>query len=310
VPSLADRLRSGLPVLLDGATGTELERRGFPLARPGWSARALDEAPELLTGIHRDYAQAGAEVLTANTFRLHARNLAAWGCAEDAQRLCDRAITLARAALTGAGWVAASLAPVADCYAPEQAPDDDELRAEHHATARRLQTAGADVLLIETMGTVREAVIASQAAAATGLPMVVSFACGSGARLLSGEPLEQAVAAVHPWGPSALAVNCLPVADVPAALAALQSAAAGTPWGVYANTGEPTPSGWRVTTASQPAVYAVAARLWRGVGARLIGGCCGTTPAHIAALQLQLSGDVAEGAAANGQSTALGPTFD
>src|SRR5207253_2975605 len=119
-----DALRSsGRPILLDGATGTELERRGFALEKPGWSARAIDEAPELLQTIHRDYVEAGAEIITANTFRLHRRNLAAWGAEEEQPRLVGKAVELARRAAGGRALVAASLAPLGDCYSPDEVPD-------------------------------------------------------------------------------------------------------------------------------------------------------------------------------------------
>src|SRR5688500_7108362 len=100
------------PVLLDGATGTELERRGFRLEAAGWSARAIDDAPALLQQIHQDYVDAGAEIITANTFRLHASNLGDWGRAGDQARFVDRAVDLARNAAGKRALVAASLAPI------------------------------------------------------------------------------------------------------------------------------------------------------------------------------------------------------
>lgn len=276
-------------VLLDGATGTELERRGFALKAAGWSARAIEEAPQLLSAIHRDYAEAGAQIVTANTFRLHRRNLESWGRADDAENLVNRAVELARNAVPAGCLVAASLAPIGDCYSPEQVPTVDELEAEHAVLAGQLRKAEVDLILIETMVAIREAQAAAQAAAATSIPFAISFVCGSAGRLLSDESLAAGIAEVLPMNPRAVCVNCLSVSQVPEALNVLATACGSIPFGVYANTGERGPDGaWRVTNASQPAVYAVQAKRWRESGARLIGGCCGTTPAHIAAIQAQL----------------------
>ncbi len=285
-----DLLHRPRPLLLDGATGTELERRGYPLEAAGWSARALDEAPELLTAIHQDYADAGAEIVTANTFRLHRRNLEVWGRGDDQARLVQRAIDLARRAVGGRAVVAASLAPLGDCYSPDDVPPATQIEAEHRELATALANAGADLILVETMVAGIEAEAACRAAIATGLPVVVSFVTGPAGQLLTGEPLSGAVAGVLGLGPIAAAVNCVSCSHVAAAMDQLQSARPACRLGVYANTGERGEDGsWRVTTASQPAVYAGIAAGWLERGIGLIGGCCGTTPAHIAALQTLIS---------------------
>ena len=90
------RLASPQPILLDGPVGTELDRRGVDTSLPLWSARALLEAPEVLRQIYRDYREAGAEVLTANTFRTHARNLAPAELDREAASLTLEAVEIAR----------------------------------------------------------------------------------------------------------------------------------------------------------------------------------------------------------------------
>jgi len=274
------------PILLDGATGTELERRGFALDRAGWSARAIDEAPELLERIHSDYVDAGAQIITANTFRLHRRNLAAWGQADHQRRLVNRAIALARNAAGRRAVVAASLAPLGDCYSPDEVPEAIRLEQEHWELATELVRAGADLILIETMVSAAEANAAVRAAASIGVPYVVSFVTGPGGRLLSGEHLDDAIQPLLKYQPAAVGINCVTCRHAGETLPLLVSAARQAPCGVYANTGERAEDGsWRVTTASEPAVYAGLAKQWLDTGSRLIGGCCGTTPAHIAALQ-------------------------
>jgi S-methylmethionine-dependent homocysteine/selenocysteine methylase len=246
------------------------------------------DAPEVVRRIHADYAEAGAEVLTANTFRTNTRALARAGLPDQVAALTRLAVTLARAGAAGRARVAGSMAPVEDCYTPDLVPDDDALMREHAELANALADAGCDLILVETMNTVREAAIAAAAAARTGLPVWVSFTLGGDDRLLSGETLAEAVRAIRALGPEALLVNCIPVAQVSSALGELRQAIGDsrTRIGAYANVGHVDDEvGWTLTDAVSPSAYAVAAHEWLAIGASLIGGCCGTTPAHIAAIR-------------------------
>jgi S-methylmethionine-dependent homocysteine/selenocysteine methylase len=293
---LAARLATGTPILLDGATGTEIERRSAhssATALPLWSTHALLREPALLGEIHRDYVRAGAEVLTANTFRTQRRTLARAGLAKRSEELTARAVAIARAAAADAAaggravLIAGSQPTLEDCYHPERVPDDDALDREHAEHAQALARAGVDFILVETINTRREAVAALRAARATGLPACVSFVCAAGGRLLSGEPLSAAVAACVGFAPLAVLVNCLPARFVPACLPALRSA--GLPFGVYPNLGAPDAAGDFRGDHCLPDAFATFAESWIAAGARLVGGCCGTTPAHIAAIARRLA---------------------
>jgi S-methylmethionine-dependent homocysteine/selenocysteine methylase len=284
--ALRDRLRDPKPLLLDGATGTELERRGHACALPLWSTGALIDSPELVREIHRDYAAAGAELLTANTFRTHARSLAVAGLAERARALTALAVSLAREAArtaTSPPLVLGSAAPLEDCYRPERCPAPAALEREHAAHARNLAAAGVDAVLVETQNSVAEARAALRAARDAGLDALASFVCWNGATLLSGEALERGIEAAVAEGALAVLVNCLPPSNAEPCLRVL--AASGLRFGIYANLGEPLPSGAFARSEScSPAEFAQHARAWLGAGATLIGGCCGTTPAQIGSL--------------------------
>jgi S-methylmethionine-dependent homocysteine/selenocysteine methylase len=279
-------MRWGAPLLLDGATGTELERRGLACDLPLWSARALTQAPEVLDDIHRDYVAAGVDALTANTFRTHARSLATAGLAGLAQAWTELAVASARSAASTADreiFVLGSAAPLEDCYRPDLVPPLAELEREHRAHANHLAGAGVDAILIETMNTVREARVAALAARECGLPMIVSFVCDADARLLSGEPLNEALDAVTPLGPAAVGVNCLPARAVATCVGAL--AAAEVPFAVYANLGTPGKEDDARSDDCTPQEFATAAVEWVRRGARLVGGCCGTRPDHLRAVK-------------------------
>jgi methionine synthase I (cobalamin-dependent) len=293
---LRERLRSGPLLLLDSAMGTELERRGAPTRLPLWSARALLEAPEVVRAIHRDDVAAGADILTANTFRTHRRTLAREGLGERCAELTHKAVTLAREAVADAGrpvFVVGSLSPLEDCYSPDLVADDQALETEHGAQAQTLLSAGVDGILVETHNTIRELVTAVRAAKATGLPVIASMVTDGEGHLLSGEPIEVAARALEPLSPDALSINCVPASWLARDLMRLASAAPGIALAAYGNLGPPTGEGGTIFAHDvPPPEYAELARDWLTLGARIIGGCCGTTSAHTAALRQILDSGV------------------
>jgi S-methylmethionine-dependent homocysteine/selenocysteine methylase len=297
--SFLKRLALARPILLDGATGTELNRRGVNTDLPLWSAGALLDAPEVVTQIHADYLRAGAEVVTANTFRAHRRSLARGGQGDRAAELTGLAVGLARAAVTQAArarecFVAGSQAPLEDCYSPELVPPQADCEREHAEMAQHLAAAGVDLILVETMNTIREAVAATRAARATGLPVLTSFVCRSDGLLFSGESVASAVQAVAGLGVVGLLINCTPSTTIHQPFGELRAAVKQQPWsvpiqGLYANIGHTNAiDGWTLTQDVTPLEYARLASGWLAQGANLIGGCCGTTPAHVAALSMML----------------------
>jgi len=297
-------VRPGRPVLLDGAVGTELARRGIPTTLPLWSAHALrtDAGQETLTQIHADYARAGAEILVTNTFRTTRRGLAKGNLGDPGnwREMNRRAVAAARAGLaaarTGPGardpsticLVAGGLAPLEDCYRPDLVPPESECLDEHRRQAECLARLGVDLIMIETMNSLREARSALVAAVETGLEILLSL-CPKGPRhLLSGEPLEEVIPRLRDAGGSrlrGLLLNCAPPETLESIFPAFNTLSPDLPHGLYAHLGEPDDvTGWRLPERHEPERYArwISDRIVEG--ARLIGGCCGTTPAHIAAL--------------------------
>ncbi len=298
--SFLKRLAVARPILLDGATGTELKRRGVNTDLPLWSASALLDAPNVLIQIHLDYVRAGADMLAADTFRTHRRSLARGGLGARAAELTRLAVRLARESAAQAApgrecFVAGSQAPLEDCYSPDLVPPQAECEREHAEMAHNLAEAGVDLILVETMNTVREAAAAVRAARATGLPVLASFVCRSDGRLFSGETVTAAVQAVAPLGVAGLLINCTPSATIGQPFAELVAAVKARPApvpirGLYANIGHTNDiDGWTLTEDVTPLEYARLAGGWLAQGANLIGGCCGTTPAHIAALSQVLA---------------------
>jgi homocysteine S-methyltransferase len=283
--------------------GTELARRGVACGLPLWSARALRAAPEVVLAIHTDEVAAGAEVLTTNTFRTHRRTLAKEGRGSEAAALTGKAVLLAREAARSAGrniYVVGSISPLEDCYRPDLVPVDSELAAEHAEQAETLSAAGVDGLLVETQNTVRELFAAAVAAKRTGLPVIASMITDGEGRLLSGEPISDAVRALSDLSPDILSINCVPARRLGADLSRLASAAPGSGLGAYGNLGPPSDgAGLIFADEIDPKKYAQFAAEWVSIGARIVGGCCGTTSAHTAALATLLNrrsaGDASRG---------------
>ncbi|WP_413775616.1 homocysteine S-methyltransferase family protein [Micromonospora sp. RTGN7] len=280
-------------ILLDGGVATELQRAGIPVTPPWWTTRALlsDQRRQVLKGVHERFLTAGADVVTANTFRCNLSTLQAAGL-EDAGLgwMVHAAVGVALAARNAAGTagtrVVASVAPVADAYRPDLVPDDETLRAEHRWLATELSRAGVDTVLVETMNTAREARIALAEALTAGATAWVSFVCGDDARLLSGEPLADAARAVEADGAAAVLVNCTDPTRTEECLRALRPAVSG-PIGAYPNM-EDRDGGGPVDAFPpllEPAAFGdLTARWCEEYGLTLVGGCCGTTPAHLAAM--------------------------
>ncbi|MGK4007601.1 homocysteine S-methyltransferase family protein [Sorangium sp. So ce1036] len=274
--------------ILDGPVGTELAARGVETPAPLWSAAALLDARgrEVVRAIHRGYALAGATVHTANTFRTRRRQAgAAWA------ELTARAVSLAREAAREVGSrhrIAGSVAPLEDCYRPDLSPAD--ARQEHREFARALASAGVDLILCETFPHPGEALVALEEAVATGVEAWVAFTAGPGADLLSPGEMGIAAREAARRGARAVLVNCTPATRTLAYVE--QLAASGVAFGAYANAGAASegigfPEG---TDSASAARYAALARRWLEAGATIVGGCCGTGPAHVAALRALVDG--------------------
>ncbi|HTO94015.1 MAG TPA: homocysteine S-methyltransferase family protein [Bacteroidota bacterium] len=295
------------PAILDGAMGTELARRGEDTSLPLWSAGPLLNSPGAVSRIHADYIAAGADIVTTDTFRTTRRTFKRAGLPDRSAALAARAVSIACNARDASGragvLVAGSIAPLEDCYRTDLVPPDAALSEEHAELAERLSEGGVDFLLLETMGTVREAAAAAEAARGTGLEFVVSFLCKPDGALYSGEPLADAVRRIAPLHPAAFSINCVsarfmdePITRLRAAIGEY-SASDAIPFGIYANVGLPHAETSMDDSQSmiedvEPTEYAAFAERWAQQGTAFIGGCCGTTPEHIRAVARTLGRNV------------------
>ena len=293
IDQLKDSFKQGRIVVLDGAMGTELQRRGVKTQLPLWSAAANYSHGELVKQVHLEYLQAGAQIITTNTFRTGPRPVKAAGITTTYQELTKIACEHAQAARLEYGCleygndsrlIAGCVATLEDCYEPDRTPPDAELRKEHSELVSALVNGGVDFIFAETMNSIKETVVVLEAAQKVGLPVAVSFVCNAKGELLSGESLSLAIAAIAPFSPLFIGTNCAPPDRLAQSLNILTELSE-HPVCVYANgMGHPgEPLGWVFgelgTEADQ---YLLHVKRWVDSGARVVGGCCGTTPEYIA----------------------------
>ena len=298
-------------VILDGGTGRELMRAGAPFRQPEWSALALMEAPDYVTRVHRAYVEAGAEVITTNSYALVPFHIGAERFAADGARLAALAGQLARAVADAAATpvrVAGSLPPVCGSYRA------DWFDAGFARPILAVLVAGLapsiDLWLAETLSTIAEAELVREVLGADRRPLWLSFtltdehAIAGLPRLRSGEPVGEAVAAAIRLGAAAVLFNCSQPEVMAEAVerarevlsAAHRYGSGGIAIGVYANAFAPQT---REAAANDglsdiradltPHGYLKWAEDWARRGATIIGGCCGIGPEHIAELKAALA---------------------
>ena len=289
----------GRTVLLDGGMGRELRRRGVPIPDTIWSANGLIVAPEMVSEIHLDYITAGADVIITNTYGVIRAALAEEGIEDRFAELNLMACTLAQGARAAGGrsvLIAGSLPPLGGSYRPDRVGDFDHIEPLYREQAEILMP-HVDLFICETMSSAAEGLAAATAAATTGRPVWVSWSLHEDAsgRLRSGETITQAAQTLAHLPVSGYMVNCCMPESITAAMAEL--VALGKPAGGYANTFVPVPPDWMLDGDKDsdgliplrddlgPEPYARHVERWLDAGARLIGGCCGTSPDHIAKLR-------------------------
>jgi methionine synthase I (cobalamin-dependent)/5,10-methylenetetrahydrofolate reductase len=300
-----DRLRQG-PVLCDGAMGTMLYARASASQMHG---RCFDElnlsAPELVQEIHRQYILAGAEFIETNTFGANTAKLQAYGLADQVRILNRRAAQLAREAREVAGrsvFIAGAVGPSGQPVFAAALDDDPHmvaLRALFREQIEGLIEGGADLLILETFSSLaelRQAVLAAREAGE--LPIIAQMTFTEDGQSLAGDSPAETARVLSRMGVDVIGANCsVGPAGILDAVSEMASALRET--GVdperdillsaQPNAGLPTRVENRFLYVSTPAYFAEYAQRFASAGARLIGGCCGTTPDHIAAMSASLA---------------------
>ena len=268
-------------VFLDGGMGTQLQVRGL---QPGQKPElAALEMPNTLTAIHTDYANAGADILLANTFGANAKKLA--GCGHTVEEVVAASIACARkAAETTGACVALDIGPLGELLVPAGTLSFEDAYAEFAQVIRTGAAAGADLVFLETMTDLYELKAAILAAKENcDLPVFTSMSFESRGRTFTGCTVESYAVTAAGLGADAVGINCSlgPKEILPFAQRLCRSVPADVPVFVKPNAGLPNPDG---SYNLDPDEFAAEMKEYATIGVSMVGGCCGTTPAFIAKL--------------------------
>ncbi len=282
---ILSRLARGDVIVADGAMGTMLQAAGLPI---GMSPESwLLESPGAVTDVHRAYIEAGSDLILTCTFGGTRTRLERAGLEERVAEVNRRAVEVAREAAGSEVYVAGDIGPLGELLAPmgkityEQAVD---IFAEQAAA---LAEAGVDVLYIETMSDLSEvrAAVEGTQRAGSDIPIFVTLSFDRYGRTNMGVSPEQATEALLALGVSAFGANCGATLEMTeGAVAKMHEGASHIPLIAKPNAGRPRTVGREVVYDATPEDMAEYARRFVALGVRVVGGCCGSTPAHIAAI--------------------------
>lgn len=297
---IATKLRHGEPIILDGGTGTDLQSRGATMVSDTWCADANLTHPEIVRAVHRGYMDAGADIITANTFATSPLLFGHLGRADDVARIDAIAVALALQSVAGTEvCVAGSMSTMRPVVQGgdrniEIKVDEPTARALFQRKADGLKAAGCHLLMMEMMRDTDYAVWACEAALATGLPVWIGISTERGA---SGQLLgwgrkdcllEDIVRKLAALQPAVMMIMHTSANDTDAALAVLRKYWSG-PIAVYPECGYFESPDWRFIDMIAPEELVRRSQTWHALGASIFGGCCGIGPQHIAALSSAFS---------------------
>ncbi|MQC26606.1 MAG: bifunctional homocysteine S-methyltransferase/methylenetetrahydrofolate reductase [Chloroflexi bacterium] len=285
------------PILADGAMGTVLHDRGVEFTN------CFDELnltnPELVADIHAEYIQAGAQLIMSNTFGANRFRLAEHGLEEQVTEINQVGVQLARAAADNAPeevLVAGDVGPLGVRLAPFGRVQLEEARAAFKEQIAGLVAGKPDLILIETMTDlyeVREAVLAAKEI--SDLPVLASMTFTRDDRTLLGDSPAQVAQRIHAAGADVIGINCSGgPSQLLRILSRMRTAVPGALYSVMPNAGWPEQVSGRIMYPAGPDYFGDYALSFRHAGAAIIGGCCGTTPQHIAAMHAALANTAPE----------------
>jgi 5-methyltetrahydrofolate--homocysteine methyltransferase len=276
-------------LVLDGAMGTLLQERGLPAG--GCPELMNRTAPDVVAGIHREYADAGADIVVANTFGGNRPKLAHYGLETEVAELNRRGVELARQACAPGGFVAGSVGPTGRFLEPVGEAGFQEMVDIFAEQISALAAGGADLITFETFLDIRElraGVIACRDVCA--LPIIAQMTFDDGGRTVLGTPPEAAAVTLDALGVDIIGSNCgLGIDGIYAVLERMR-AVTSRPLIAQANAGLPQLIDGCTVFPGTPTEMTTFHDRLIALGARVIGGCCGTTPAHIRAIRMALDG--------------------
>lgn len=272
------------PLIMDGAMGTELMRRGIELPLPLWSAMANIDQSKHVTEIHEDYIESGSNVITTNTFRTTPRTFIKAGYSElDSLKLSKQSFKMAVKAARDARndkniLIAGSIAPLEDCYVPSKFPGSVIAKKEYRFITNMVSNSCVDIMLFETMGSYDEIEVALRVSKDVEMEKWLSIILKDKNHLLDDTKIEKVIGLATEYDVDMLLINCTSTKIINNALPSFLNIWKGK-WGTYPNAGEsmPTKEGIFSSILSDNE-FSEYIRNYINLGASLVGSCCGSTP--------------------------------
>lgn len=286
---LLERISRGEVVVSDGALGTMLIAGGG--LQPGECPDGLVlERPELLRTIAVQYLEAGSEIIHTDTFGSSSLKLSDYGLEDRTEEINGKAVEILREAVGGSAYVSGSCGPTGRIMTPYGDTEPDEVSRAYERQMKALVSAGVDVICIETMIDLREAVLAVRAArsASADIPVMATMTFDrtpNGFYTVWGTGIEEAAAGLSEAGADIVGSNCGNGIGVMVEIAGRLREATPLPLLIQSNAGQPESRDGEVVYAETPELFAKKTRELIDIGVSVIGGCCGTTPDHIRAIR-------------------------
>ncbi len=282
---MMQRIDAGACILMDGATGTEVQKRGVPQLENAWNGGGALSHPDIVRQVHVDYLKSGAEIIISNSFATHLHALVAAGEEGRFEDYNRRAVELAVEARSDAGHDDALVAAGVSYWSWRgDMPPAEQMRNATREQLLIMAEAGADVICLEMMIDQPCFELTLDAATDIGLPVWVGLTTtlmpDGDFRLYAGDPLAPAIALSVANDVDLINIMHTEVEFVAGSIDAVRQGWDG-PIGVYAHSSTETEEGWVFEDVISPVAYCDFAIGWKAQGISVIGGCCGTSPSHV-----------------------------
>ncbi|MBG1231925.1 homocysteine S-methyltransferase family protein [Aestuariivirga litoralis] len=297
---IAEKLKAGLPIILDGGTGTDIERRGAPMSTATWCADVNATHGNIVREVHADYVKAGADIIAANTFATSMLSFDAYGRADEALALDAVAVGFAKEAAKGrkvavAGSFSTQRPVIAgtDRTNMSRSWTRDEAKALFKRKADNLKALGVDLIMMEMMRDTDYSLWACEAAMEMGLPVWIGISVERVEGELVGfgrtdQKLSEIAPALAALKPAAMCIMHTSANDTDEALQILRKSFSG-PIGAYPECGYYKAPNWVFEDVISPEDLIAKSHDWQKLGASIFGGCCGIGPTHIKALATEFA---------------------
>lgn len=266
------------PLVLDGAIGSLIQNSEHETDNILWASLINFTKPEVVVGIHKSYIDAGANIITTNTFRTNPYSVKISDTTFPQNEFVKRSVELA---VTARGEnqviIAGSNAPAEDCYQKERTITHNELEHNHKTHIDQLWQSGCDIILNETQSHFDEIKIISEHCSGNSIPFIMSLFFTSDKKLLSGEPIEEIIDFILDYSPQAIGFNCV---TPPSFNVIVIDKKLHEKWGFYLNCGSGNYKDEKIECAITPQDYVNEIKKYIEHAPLFIGSCCGSSPHH------------------------------